>query len=648
MSTARKYTTVALLALLSPIVALGDIGRTVNLTADSALDLETGATTGSSGDIFWNGSNIAFQGHAKGAVIPGITGTSFSLLNPVTLQTFASSFSATPISSGSLGVNAIFGVLTNAGNYSKVLVTAISAGSITLQFTTFQTTTTVIAPTVTAVLNNYSNVPPGFPNYGIAPGTLFLIKGSGLAPDMVPVLQSSAAPGIPTSLNGASVAVTVNGTTVNPGLYYAIAGQIAAVLPSGTPAGTGTVTVTYNGNTSAAVPIVVVPSALGFATFSGTGSGQVVATDAVTGTLFTDSNSASPGQTVTLWGSGLGADTADSDTVFTAAPHSVNVPLSVYFGGVQGTILYQGSSGFPGVVQINVTIPATVAAGCNVSVIAVSGTVVSNSTVMPINQGGGACSDPEFGPTASVRASLSRQGTVKTGNVVVGQTVVSNGVNNSAAAFFQSTSGAGFAATSGSVSIGGCLLSPAVGTGTQGGVTGLDAGLINITGPNGTAALAEFGTGTYVAPLAVGAIGATGGTFTFTGNGGQGVGPFTAMVTMPSPTLSWSNSANASVIDRTKGLAVTWTGGAAGSYVTIAGTSSSTAGGQPVSASFTCTAPVGAGQFTVPSYILLGLPAGAGSTGVQNSTGFLSFSAPGIDAGFAIGSIGFSVNSTYN
>ncbi len=442
MSTARKYTTVALLALLSPIVAFGDIGRTVNLTADSALDLETGATTGSSGDIFWNGTNIAFQGHATGAVIPGITGSSFSLLTPVTLQTFASSFSGAPISSGSLGVNTIFGVLTNAGNYSKVLVTSISAGSIALQFTTFQTTTTVTAPTVTAVLNNYSNVPPGFPNYGIAPGTLFLIKGTGLAPDLVPVLQSSAGPaGIPTSLNGASVAVTVNGTTVNPGLYYAIASQIAAVLPSGTPAGTGTVTVTFNGNSSAPVPIVVVPSALGFATFSGTGSGQVVATDAITGALFTDSNSASPGQTVTLWGSGLGADTADSDTVFTAAPHSVNVPLSVYFGGVQGTILYQGSSGFPGVVQINVTIPATVAAGCNVSVIAVSGTVVSNSTVMPINQGGGACSDPEFGPTASVRASLSRQSTVKTGNVVVGQTVVPNGVNNSAAAFFQSTRG---------------------------------------------------------------------------------------------------------------------------------------------------------------------------------------------------------------
>jgi uncharacterized protein (TIGR03437 family) len=648
MSTARKYTTVALLALLSPIVAFGDIGRTVNLTANSALDLETGATTGSNGDIFWNGSNIAFQGHAQGALIPGITGSSFLLLTQSGLQAFASSFSATPISSGSLGVNSVFGVRTNAGNYSKVMVTQISAGSISLQFTTFATSATVTPPTVTAVQNNYSYVQPGFPNYGIAPGTLFIIKGAGLAPDAVPVLQSSAAPGIPATLNGASVSVTVNGVTVQPGLYYAIASQIAAVLPSNTPTGSGTLTVTFNGVASTPVPIVVVPSALGFGTVAGTGSGLIIATNAVTGTLFDESNSAAPGQTIVLWGSGLGSDLADSDTVFTASPHSVNVPLSVYFGGVPGTILYQGSSGYPGVVQINVTIPPSVATGCKVSVIAISGTVVSNSATLPINQGGGQCADPEFGPTASTRAILSRQSTVKTGNVVVGQTVSQGVVNNSAAAIFQSNTGTGFAAAGGPVSIGGCLVSTIGGNSPQGSTTGLDAGLINLSGPNGTAALAEFGVGTYVAPLAVGAIPAAGGAFTFTGNGGQAVGPFTATVILPIPTLKWTNSTDAATISRSNGLTINWTGGAPGSYVTIAGTSSATVGGQPVSASFSCTAPVGAGQFTVPPYILQALPAGAGGAGVLNSTGFSSFSASGIDVGYATGSIGFSVNSTYN
>ena len=34
------------------------------------------------------------------------------------------------------------------------------------------------APTVTEVQNNYSFIAPGLPNYGIAPGSLFIVKGT--------------------------------------------------------------------------------------------------------------------------------------------------------------------------------------------------------------------------------------------------------------------------------------------------------------------------------------------------------------------------------------------------------------------------------------------------------------------------------------
>jgi uncharacterized protein (TIGR03437 family) len=61
------------------------------------------------------------------------------------------------------------------------------------------------------------------------------------------VLQSSAPPGLPQTLNQTSVSVTVNGVTTTPGLYYTSASAVSAVLPSSTPVGTGTVTVTYNG-----------------------------------------------------------------------------------------------------------------------------------------------------------------------------------------------------------------------------------------------------------------------------------------------------------------------------------------------------------------------------------------------------------------
>jgi hypothetical protein len=94
-------------------------------------------------------------------------------------------------------------------------------------------------PKIFRVENNYSYILPGMPNYGIAQGSIFDIFGSGLA-TATSELQSVP---LPKTLNGASVNVTVNSITTQPILYYVSDGQIAAVLPSATPAGTGQITV---------------------------------------------------------------------------------------------------------------------------------------------------------------------------------------------------------------------------------------------------------------------------------------------------------------------------------------------------------------------------------------------------------------------
>jgi uncharacterized protein (TIGR03437 family) len=133
------------------------------------------------------------------------------------------------------------------------------------------------APAIFEVENNYSYISPGTPNYGIAPGSVFIIIGTGLSTDAGPVLQSSAPPGLPTTLNGTSISVNVDGTMATPAIYYTSDGQLAAVLPSDTPTGTGTITVTYNGQTSAPAPIVVVASSLGLDTYYGYGTGLAVA-----------------------------------------------------------------------------------------------------------------------------------------------------------------------------------------------------------------------------------------------------------------------------------------------------------------------------------------------------------------------------------
>jgi uncharacterized protein (TIGR03437 family) len=261
-------------------------------------------------------------------------------------------------------------------------------------------------PAISAVLNNYSFILPGTPdyaNYGIAPGSIFSIFGSGMAtPGVQPVLQDSTN-GLPLTLNGASIAITVAGITSYPALYFASATQIAAVLPSNTPPGTATITVTYNAMTSAPATFQVVPSALGFATMSENGIGEMIATDA-NYNLISPTNSAATSQIITLWGSGLGADIAVSDTTY-VGPHQItNIPLTVYVGGSPLQVVWAGRSGYPGLDQINVQLPAQSSpewdpvfiGGCAAQLIAASGSnnVPSNTVTLPVGSAGGACIPP--------------------------------------------------------------------------------------------------------------------------------------------------------------------------------------------------------------------------------------------------------------
>jgi len=513
------------------------------------------------------------------------------------------------------------------------------------------------APTITQILNNSSGTPKGMPNYGIAPSSIFVVTGSGLADPGNPVLQDSSA-GLPLTLNGASITVVVNGVTTHPALYYTSPTQIAAVLPAATPVGTGTLTVTYMGAVSAAASIQVVASAVGFNHFNqipiplGKFNPNVdigVATDNSTGALLTFTNSGAPGETIVLWATGLGADPADSDATFASPPHAVNTPMQIYIGGVQTTILYQGSAGYPGVNQIDLTIPATVPTGCYVPVVAVTGNIISNTVVFPIHAGGGTCAEPSRGTQITGDEILKdTQDTLRGGVLNLGQTNNTNSsgtrtVTNSASGGFSKISGllAGATGRSGIITPGGCWAAPEVAGGPLS-VTLLDAGSIMLTGPAGLAVALAPQLGAYSANLAAGAIPSTGGPFTFAGSGGADVGPFTSTVTFSNPIFNWTNQSTAASVDRTQGFTVTWTGGNPGTFVFIGG--SLTASG--LTAAYGCRAPVEAGQFTVPSYILLGMPAGSGSTMVNHQVD-LTFSATGLDTTALTGEIEFSVPTTY-
>ena len=90
---------------------------------------------------------------------------------------------------------------------------------------------------------------------------------------------------------------------------------------------------------------------------------------------------------------------------------------------------------------------------------------------------------------------------------------------------------------------------------------------------------------------------------------------------------------------------MTWSGGNPGTYVYITG-GVVVAGNSALKGDFTCLAPVEAGQFTVPSYILLSLPAGNGSLGVQNIV-FAPLAAAGLDIGTAEADIEYSAPAPF-
>jgi hypothetical protein len=300
--------------------------------------------------------------------------------------------------------------------------------------------------------------------------------------------------------------------------------------------------------------------------------------------------------------------------------------------------------------QINVTIPDSVPTGCYVPVAAVTGNVLSNVVTLPINSGAGACVDSVTGlngqqvATANVRTGLvSLVQTNRRNNS--GAVVVSNAANGA----FGRYAGLADAATGGVASPGGCVAFPVVAGGPVT-FTGLDAGVITLTGPSAldVTLRSQAGIrGTYNAVLAAGAIPPSGGTFTFKGAGGTDVGSFTSTMELSNPLMTWTNQNAAATIDRSQGLTVTWTGGNPGTYVSISGTAApANSGGAGPAAGFTCLAAARDGQFTVPSYILLSLPAGPGGVDVQNII-YSSLSASGLDVGLALGSISYSATSTY-
>jgi len=503
---------------------------------------------------------------------------------------------------------------------------------------------------------------------GIAPGSIFVAFGTNLAGDAVVLNQSLP---LQPTLGGVSVRFTpvAGGPAINALMVYTTRNQIAGLLPSSATPGDYNVTVTYNNQTSAPARVSVVARNFGIVSADSSGSGQAQVQNYRTSTewdlnrvargrlgQFTTAP-ANPGQVLVIWGTGLGADSASDSNG--GVGQNFTAQTRVLVGGREITPAYAGrSSGLPGTDQINFTLPADVMLGCSVPLQVRVGDTYSNTTFLAIAATGrSACEHPYLTEQQLLR--IAEGGTIVNGYITLskqGTTVTQQGMTidmtlESLTASFQrvGVGGLGGAQEGFGTVIGSCIVYRSRGD-QEALLTGppppqpLDAGAqLTLNGPNANniAIPRDADTKSYYKLLAqtmsipglpgglpnIPGLGGSGtpviaqGTYTVRGTGGADIGPFTATLNMPQP-ISWTNKDSISQINRASGVTVNWSGGGANDRVSIMGTSAERTGGteaRPIysAAIFVCIANASARTFTVPSSVLMQLPASPGPEGLS-------------------------------
>jgi len=535
-------------------------------------------------------------------------------------------------------------------------------------------------PKIGSVVNTASyQVPPndskGNPigNHVIAQGSIFAIFGTGLGPTTIAYPAGLPLPTAVPAANGTSVSVSGGGTTVSAYIVYTSAGQVGAILPSNTPVGAAEVTVTYNGKTSGTYAISVVPSRLGIFTSNSQGYGVVAAQHGANSAPVLLSQAAQPGETVVLYGTGLGP--LPSGAADNVAPGSVQIGtnVTVTIAGQTVTPQYAGRSpSFAGLDQINFTIPASITANeeqldagtCYTPVSITASGQTSQDVVIPIAKNGSAC-EHVFGLSETALASLDSGSPVNVGLFQILRAFVTSlgGPVEGAGGLFNNADAnsvfnmyqlipVAYGAVTYPAPLNACTVIDQIDTSggfslppfSQIGGTELvaDAVALDISGPatlcsgspNCTDNIDRQPTGGYVSAFIPAIL--SPGSWTISGKGGVDVGAFSASLTLPAD-LTWTNAGNFSSIPQAS-LTITWSGGtgAGTGIVTVFGTSTIVNPTDPTQTrgkSFYCAAKASDEQFVVPQNVRAQMPSAAsgetsfGTLGITTG-GFGTFTAP--------------------
>jgi uncharacterized protein (TIGR03437 family) len=519
------------------------------------------------------------------------------------------------------------------------------------------------APVVQSVQNAASNVV--YRSLGV--GGIFVIKGTGLGP---PNISIDSKPFQNTSLSGTSIAVTAaDGTNVKALMYYTSDAQVAALLPSNTPPGRGTFTVTYNGQTSAPMNHNIEVNSVGIFSIDSSGGGPAIVTypdyslvspvkAANCGGPNTTCGAANPGDVLIIWATGLGPVSGGSDSSGAGLGKNMpNVPLTLYLGGVQAPVSYQGRSGCCiGEDQIVFTVPNNVPTGCAVPLVAQIGTgqnTISNTTVIPVANGSRTCTPTN--PALASSGTANIQQAVMAGPINVGILELHKNLNNGTGpgyfdqtkfTFIKSLNYASgtqpfFLSFVDDQPLGTCLVYSNPNGNASNPISNaapLDAGTsFTVKGPNGSVPLAG-NPGQFKAMLSAAGTFLVPGSYTVTSNGGPDVGPINATLTIPSsPTLLTPQPSNNLTVTRANGMTFTWNPNGSNGHVEIQ-VASATDGTFNFGGAAVCTAPASAGSFTIPAYVMLALTSSNFTflefgLGTQAAAAEALYTAKGLDFG---------------
>jgi len=496
-----------------------------------------------------------------------------------------------------------------------------------------------------SITNAGSYMPAGLPNGTIAQGSIFTFFGNRLGSSAG--VSANAFP-LGTTLSGTSVNIIQGTTTVAAIPVYVSNSQINAIMPSNAPIGMASIQVVNGNGKGNLAPVRIASSQFGIFSALGSGQGPGILQNFISlanQPINSPTIVAQPGQTITLWGTGLGPVSFPDNM----APQAGNLPVKteVFVGGVPAAIQYSGRTPCcSGTDQIVFQVPQNAPQGCWVPVyVRTAGTTISNFVTTAIGPNPNSCTTDVLPQFTAGYIKGQRIGKAIAMRVTTRQDVGMIAPVDVTAEYHVSFA---FEPNPGPFPFNPAIAFPPQGnctaytlfgdmlngtpSQTQGGgfVTAtlpelapstipLDwGGPLQLTGPSGSKSLtygflgarAGLLDGMISNGILAGTLFLNPGQYTVQGFGGADIGPFNTGFSIPPPVV-WTQQDTTNVVDRTKPLTLSWTGGDSGQVVGVLfiaedlPTNSSDAA--------VCMAPAGASSLTIPTDLLSNMPATRGN-----------------------------------